>query len=136
MYLLIAGDEKYKLYTEVVRRVKKILEDVDLKTVTILECGDEKFDKLVRQLAVELGVKTIQYKIDWDKYGKQAAYKRNQSVTLKATNAIFFWKGDKTDKVKTLINACEENNVKTRVIKVVIDECEGKDNKAHKQQAK
>ena len=67
MYLLIAGDEKYKLYTEVVRRVKKILEDVDLKTVTILECGDEKFDKLVRQLAVELGVKTIQYKIDWDK---------------------------------------------------------------------
>ena len=31
MYLLIAGDEKYKLYTEVVRRVKKILEDVDLK---------------------------------------------------------------------------------------------------------
>ena len=41
-----------------------------------------------------------------------------------------------TDNIKTLINACEENNVKTRVIKVVIDECEGKDNKAHKQQAK
>lgn len=121
MYLLIAGDEKYTLYSEVLKRVKKIIEGQDYSTITILELGDDKFDKLVRKLATELNIKTKTYKIEWEMYGLQAAYKRNQQVAAKATNAIFFWKGDKEDHVKKLINTCEENNVKSRIIRVVIE---------------
>jgi predicted Rossmann fold nucleotide-binding protein DprA/Smf involved in DNA uptake len=69
----------------------KIIENFDIKTIdTIISGGAKGVDTLGEQFADEFGLKKDISKPDWNKYGKGAAFIRNQEIVDHAEELIAF----------------------------------------------
>jgi predicted Rossmann fold nucleotide-binding protein DprA/Smf involved in DNA uptake len=69
----------------------KIIENFDIKNIdTIVSGGARGVDTLGEQFADEFGIPKDITKPDWNKYGKGAAFIRNQEIVNKADILIAF----------------------------------------------
>jgi hypothetical protein len=69
----------------------KILENFDIRTInTIVSGGTKGVDTLGEQFVDEFGIKKDISKPDWNKYGRGAAFIRNQKIVDHADILIAF----------------------------------------------
>ena len=55
--------------------------------------GARGVDTWAEEMANVLGIHSIIFKPDWDKYGKSAGYKRNNLIIDEADKVLAFWDG-------------------------------------------
>ena len=110
MKYLIAGSRdfnNYNLLLEVLNQYEK--PDV------IIEGGARGADLLGKRFAKENNIECLEYKANWDKYGKSAGYKRNIEMVNQLNHndiAFIFWDG-KSKGTKHTIDLCNKNNIKS-----------------------
>ena len=59
--------------------------------IVILDGGAIGADRLGRLYAIERGFEVCTHKADWDRYGKSAGYRRNETMSNDADAVIAFW---------------------------------------------
>lgn len=73
---------------------KKILDNWVFDGDTIISGGALGADSLARQYASRCPlVNLIEYKPDWDRYGRSAGYRRNKQIVNNSDMLIAFWDG-------------------------------------------
>lgn len=77
-YLLVAGSRSYNDYEEMKSITDKLLSRQN--EVCIVSGGAYGADKLAEKYAKEKGYDFIEFKAEWEKYGKSAGYKRNKKM--------------------------------------------------------
>lgn len=70
-------------------------------------------DTLGERYAEEKNIEIVKMPADWDKFGKSAGYRRNESMAKIATHCICFWDG-KSVGTKHMIDLCKNTNSKIR----------------------
>lgn len=117
MKLIIAGSRDYTNYAEFEKRLNVILRNVDKKEILIISGHARGPDKMGERYAIENGIEYLVVKADWDKYGKNAGYRRNKEMAKIASHAVIFWDGV-SNGTKHMIDLTTEYQIKTKVIKV------------------
>lgn len=65
------------------------------KNISVLVSGGARgADSLAEQWANVNGVETLIFKADWEKYGKSAGMRRNQTIIDNADCVVAFWDGE------------------------------------------
>lgn len=117
MKLIIAGSRDYDNYPEFEKRLNVILRNIDKKEILIISGNARGPDKMGERYANENGIECLVMKADWDKYGKNAGYRRNKDMAKIASHAVIFWDGVSKG-TKHMIDLTTEYQIKTKVIKV------------------
>lgn len=85
---------------------------------TSIVCGEARgADTLGRKFAEEFHIKVDSFPADWNAFGKQAGYIRNEQMADNADALIAFWNGTSAG-TKHMINTAKKRNLQTRVIKI------------------
>ena len=63
------------------------------KCVELVSGGARGVDALVRDYAIKKGIKIVEFKPDYEKFGKGAPLKRNEQIVNYADRVLAFWDG-------------------------------------------
>jgi YspA, cpYpsA-related SLOG family len=81
MRILVCGGRDYTNYREFETNLCDILFDyVEFERVTIIQGGARGADALAKRFAEDFGDTCIEFKADWEQYGKSAGYIRNKQM--------------------------------------------------------
>ena len=112
-YLLIAGGRDFDDAETFDRVVREHIAGNEAGTV-IVEGGAKGADSLAREYAKKNGMKYVEMKADWKKYGRAAGPKRNdemiQLIKEKNGTALYFWDGQSKG-TKQCIESARRNGV-------------------------
>jgi len=95
-------------------RLKKILDSVKGKILSLVSGGAKGADQLVEKYAIENGFTIEVYQADWDTLGKKAGPLRNKKIVDNSDVVIAFWNGVSRG-TKSTIDIAKRNN---KLIKV------------------
>lgn len=84
---------------------------------TIIEGGAIGVDTLARNYAKQHSIQLETYPAEWKKWGKSAAYIRNQQMATKAEALIAIWDGQSKG-TKHMIDIAEAAKLKIYVLKI------------------
>ena len=84
-------------------------------TTEIVSGGAKGIDTCARQYAVSHGIKLTEFLPEYDKYGRSAPLKRNETIIKNSDIVLAFWDG-KPHGTKFVINKCRELNIKVEII--------------------
>lgn len=97
-YLLIAGSRNFEDYS-----LLKEITDYTLRNrnenIVIVSGGARGADTLAKQYAYEKQYEYLEFKADWNTFGKSAGYIRNEEMhkfisQFKNRGALYFWDGE------------------------------------------
>jgi len=91
MKICIAGSRNFNDYELLKEKMDHYLEDQ--KNPIIVLGGARGADTLGEKYAIERGYCGEKYPAEWDKYGKQAGYIRNEVMANVSDCAVVFWDG-------------------------------------------
>lgn len=74
----------------------------------IVSGGAPGVDKTAEETAEELGLETLIFPADWDKYGKGAGFVRNKLIVEAADVVIAFWNGESKGTKNTIDEALRQ----------------------------
>lgn len=96
MKLIIAGSRSFNNYKLLKQEVEKYIVElgVDINDVIVVSGGARGADTLGEMFALENLLKIEYYTALWERYGKQAGYKRNVEMGDNADALIAFWDGE------------------------------------------
>ncbi|MCK9470369.1 MAG: DUF2493 domain-containing protein [Bacilli bacterium] len=117
MKVIIAGTRTfndYKLLEETLDDI--IREEHILDDITIISGTANGADKLGEIYAHNKGYKVLQFRPDWDKYGKSAGYIRNTEMAEAGDILVAFWDG-KSKGTEHMINIMKNKNKHGFIIK-------------------
>lgn len=86
-------------------KIEKYIRQLPLDTV-IISGGARGVDRLAVSWAKFMGMETLEYLPDWNKYGKSAGMRRNSDIVANCDRLVAFWDGsskgtkDSIDKAK------------------------------------
>lgn len=113
--VIIAGSRTFTDYAAVKEHLDKIFSK---RKPTSIVCGETKgADMLGRRYAEEHKIKIDSYPADWQKYGKQAGYIRNEQMAANADALVAFHMNDSAG-TKHMISTAKQCGLQVRVIKV------------------
>lgn len=112
--VIIAGGRDFQDYDMLKKSCDYLLRD---KTdIEIVSGGARGADKLGERYAQEKKIPFVVFEADWDKYGKSAGIKRNESMAAYADALIAFWDG-KSRGTQHMIGAAYRGKLKVRTRK-------------------
>jgi len=88
MKLAVVGSRGFNNYEFLCETLDKI-KDVD----TIVSGGAKGADSLGARYAKDRKLKLIEFKPDWNKFGKSAGFKRNIQIVDECDKLVAFWDG-------------------------------------------
>ena len=92
--IMIAGCREYTNYEEAAAYLdEQILPYIAGRTVTVLSGACRGADLLGERYAREHGWAIEQFPADWNRYGKSAGIRRNQTMIDAADVVVCFWDG-------------------------------------------
>lgn len=89
-YIAIVGGDYYHCYDDFLNKLSFYLQNIKEDITFVV--GDENI--LVDQFCLDHQCNLIQYLPDWEKHGKEAAYKRNVKLVSKSDFILVFHKRD------------------------------------------
>lgn len=92
MKLAIVGSRSFNNYDLMLRAVQYLISEIPIDL--IISGGARGADKLAELVANELGIPTEIYPADWDRFGKQAGFLRNETMAKEADIIMAFWDGE------------------------------------------
>lgn len=95
--------------------IRKFIELLDRGTI-IISGGAVGVDRCAEKKAKELGMRTLIFPANWDRYGKRAGFLRNQEIVKNSDYVIAFWDGTSKG-TQHSINLAKEMNKKLIVIR-------------------
>jgi hypothetical protein len=98
--------------------LKKNLDIIhEKKPITYIVSGGAKgADSLGEKWAKENNIESLIFIPDWDKFGKSAGYKRNESIIINSDIVIAFWDG-KSKGTQHSINLSKQHNKPVFIVK-------------------
>ncbi len=114
MKVLICEDRNWDNYSIIKNYVEKLPKDV-----IIIEGGCRGADRLSKMVAIQLSLKFIEVKAEWNKYGKSAGPIRNRKMLdMKPDIVIAFHNNiDKSKGTKDCINEAKKRGMVVRIVK-------------------
>ena len=73
-------------------------------------------DSIAASIAANVDIKVYEMPADWDRFGKSAGYKRNESMAQLATHLIAFWDGESKG-TKHMIDLGHKYDLKVTIIR-------------------
>ena len=113
MKLIIAGSRTFNDYQLMCDKLDWLLQNQD--NVSVVYGEAKGADALGRKYGEERGCEILSYPADWDKYGKQAGYIRNEQMATAADACVVFWDG-KSKGSKHMIDTMRKLNKPVKVI--------------------
>ena len=112
MRTIIAGSRSITNYEEVKKYLYVYREDISK-----VLCGCAKgVDEIRKQFAYEYTIPIEYYPADWNKYGKQAGFIRNQDIIDNCDGVIAFW-DEKSNGTRDSLNKAKNQNKPIKIIK-------------------
>jgi hypothetical protein len=109
--ILVTGDTKFNNYFLAYQKLKELIPERSI----IVTGASEGVDLIAEIYADTEGFVHEPYPIDWNTYGKSAAYIRNKELIRMCRHAVIFWDG-RDEKTKRLIDSYNERKGKPVVI--------------------
>lgn len=75
----------------------------------VISGGARGVDRAAVLQAQEIGLETLVFPADWDKYGKRAGFLRNQQIVMAADRIVAFWDGESKGTAHTISMAMRAN---------------------------
>lgn len=113
MKVAIVGSRTYNNYDQAFSVLEHMIEPDDV----IISGGAHGADAIAKDYALEKGYAYVEYKADWDKYGKSAGMIRNGKIVEECDYVIAFWDG-KSSGTKDTIQKARNNNKEAIIIDV------------------
>lgn len=111
--VIVAGSRTFDDYKLLCEKLDKVFEKV--KPTAIL-CGEARgADALGKKYAQAHGIPVLSFPADWDTYGKQAGYLRNEKMAENADALVAFWNGSSAG-TKHMITIAKKKGLRTRII--------------------
>lgn len=116
MKIIIAGSRDSQDYKLLKTKMDYLLANRADEDITIL-CGLARgADKLGERYAKEHNYEIEYYPADWNTYGRNAGYIRNEQMAQNADVLVAFWDG-KSRGTQHMINLARKYNLDIRVVK-------------------
>ena len=113
MNLAIIGSRDFDNYYLLETRINFIINQYDIDC--IISGGARGADLLGKRYAKENNINYIEYKPDWDKFGKAAGVIRNKDIINTSDIVIAFWDG-KSKGTKNSIDIAKKQNKKIYIV--------------------
>lgn len=98
-WLAVVGSRSFYDY----RRMYEVLADFKLRGV--ISGGARGADTLAERYAKERGLSLMVFRTDWERYGRNAGFRRNLQVLQKADEVVAFWDGESPGTAYTIRTA-------------------------------
>lgn len=116
MRIIIAGGRDFNDYSLLEANVEDFLiENYTESIITIVSGMAKGADALGIKYAKDYNYPVLEYKAEWDKYGKSAGFIRNKQMAEVADALIAFWDG-KSSGTKNMIEEAEKENLIIKII--------------------
>lgn len=111
--VIICGSRTFSDYEFMKTKLDKIFSG---RKPTAIICGEAMgADICGKKYALKHNIEVKSYPADWDKYGKQAGYLRNEQMAEVADACIAFWDG-KSSGTKHMIETAKKKGLQVRVV--------------------
>lgn len=114
MNIAIIGSRNFTDYDILSTTVLNYLTQNETTATTIVSGGAKGADSLAEKFAIENELKITIFKPDWNRYGKGAGLRRNETIVSNADIIFAFWDG-KSSGTKNSIDKGKEINKKVIV---------------------
>lgn len=112
--VIVAGGRQFSDYNLLKTTLDKLF---STRKPTAIVCGEAKgADTLGKKYAEEHRIPVISMPADWNKYGKQAGYIRNEEMAKKAQALVAFWDGSSSG-TKHMIETAKAKGMPVRTIR-------------------
>lgn len=81
----------------------------------IVSGGAPGADSLAERYANDMGIKTLIFKAEWDKYGKSAGFIRNKDIIDNCDSVVAFWDGSSKGTLSS-INLAKKQRKEVKII--------------------
>lgn len=119
-YLLVAGTRTFYDYDLLSKEIKRLTARYG-DNICIVSGGARGADTLAERYAKDNGLEFVEFKAEWDKYGKSAGFIRNEKMHqfisgFKNRGCVLFWDG-KSKGTKYNIELSRKYNNQLRIVK-------------------
>jgi len=114
--VIIAGSRGFNDYELLERLVDMYLQRYSADQVEIVSGGARGADRLGERYAQSRGMALKVMPADWNRYGKSAGYRRNESMAQYATHCIVFWDSSSRG-TQHMINLANQYNLALRIVR-------------------
>ncbi|MBQ2704246.1 MAG: DUF2493 domain-containing protein [Clostridia bacterium] len=113
--VLVAGSRNYNDYEEAKAFIQKCINRIEKEYELVFVSGDCRgADKLGEQFALENDYNVEKHPADWERFGKSAGPKRNETMAKVADYIICFWDG-RSKGTKSMIDFAKKFNKPIRI---------------------
>ncbi|MBC7076226.1 MAG: DUF2493 domain-containing protein [Syntrophomonadaceae bacterium] len=113
--LIIGGSRSFKDYELLKKECDLFLQDVKEDKIVIITGGTRGADKLGEKYADEKGFWKRSFPINFEKFGDDATYIRNEEMVEEGDALIAFWDG-KSSGTKNLIELAKEKGLQVKIV--------------------
>jgi len=115
--IAVVGSRNYINKQFIYKVLDKFISNLNLDVI-LVSGGARGVDTISKEYAISRNINIIEFKADWNKYGKSAGFIRNADIINKANIVFAFWDG-KSSGTKDSINKSIKQN---KHLVVYIDE--------------
>lgn len=116
MRIIVAGSRTFNDYKLLEETLDNIIKEERIDNPIFISGTANGADKLGEIYAHNKGYKVLQFRPDWDKYGKSAGYIRNTEMAEAGDILVAFWDG-KSKGTEHMINIMKNKNKHGFIIK-------------------
>ena len=114
--VIIAGSRNFNDYEMLEQLVDMYLQRYSADQIEIVSGGARGADSLGERYARSRGIALKVMPADWNRYGKSAGYRRNESMAQYATHCIVFWDGASRGS-QHMIDLANQYNLALRIVR-------------------
>jgi hypothetical protein len=117
--IAVVGSRSFNTYNILEEKLDTLLKEkkIDDKRIVIVSGGANGADTLAEFYAQNKGYDKLIFEADWEKYGKSAGFRRNETIVENADIVVAFWDGQSRG-TKDTIDKARDKGIETIIIKI------------------
>jgi hypothetical protein len=116
-YIAVVGSRGYSDYDEFLNKISHYTKNIKEPITFVSGAASSGADNLIAKFCREHDIPIIEFKADWERYGKSAGMKRNIFIIEKADFVLAFWNGVSKGTLHS-IGLAKKMKVPLRIVKV------------------
>lgn len=114
--VIVAGSRGFDNFELMERLLDMYFQNYSPDEIEIVSGGAKGADRLGERYARSRGMALKVMPADWNRYGKSAGYRRNESMVQYATHCVVFWDGESRGTQHT-IDLANQYNLVLRIVR-------------------